>query len=126
MGENFDFIGISKLQLNYPAYCEGLDGECFDYSVYFNDGIISQERVDAVGNAIEDFDFKLVGDDYTGYLDVSGSENKVLVYLDLGNTKPQNEEKIIHGILLALNSIEGIEKVVVNEGCSDWEEPDFE
>jgi len=29
--------------------------------------------------------------------------------------EPQNEERIIHGILLAMNRVQGIEKVIVNE-----------
>lgn len=111
-------VGITKLALNYTAHAEGLDGECFTYSVYFTDGTAGEEKANAVTNAINAFDFNLTRkDDYLGYRSVSAHDNKVLIYLDLGNTDPQNENKIIHGILLALNSVKGIKEVIVNEDC---------
>lgn len=114
-------LGLTKLDLNYPAHAEGIEGECFNYSIYFTDGTANDDKANDVTNAINDFDFKLTGDDYMGYLDVSAESDKVSVYLDLGNVAPQNENKIIHGILLALNSVKGIKNVIVNEGCGDFD-----
>ncbi|NLT10153.1 MAG: hypothetical protein GXY08_11720 [Ruminococcus sp.] len=110
-------LGLTKLSLNYMVHAEGLEGECFIYSVYFNDYTADEEKADVVKNAINSYDFKLKGNDYIGYLDVSIDKNKVSIYLDLGNVELQNENNIIHGILLAINSIHGIKKVIINEGC---------
>ncbi|MBR2304681.1 MAG: hypothetical protein IJ871_06040, partial [Ruminococcus sp.] len=85
--------------------------------VYFNDDTVDEEKADALKNAIQEYDFKLNGDDYTGYLDISIDKNKVSIYLDLGNVEPQNENNIIHGILFAINTIHGIKNVIINEGC---------
>ncbi|MDE6540317.1 MAG: hypothetical protein K2K66_09005 [Ruminococcus sp.] len=110
-----EFLGLTQLDLNYTAHAEGIEGECFDYTVYFTDGTADKKKVDAVRNAIQDFDFKLTDNDYAGYLNVSSENDKVLIYLDLGNVEPNNENKVIHGILLALNSVQGIKKVIINE-----------
>ncbi|MDE6781717.1 MAG: hypothetical protein K2J40_09700 [Ruminococcus sp.] len=110
-----EFLGLTQLDLNYTAHAEGIEGECFDYNVYFTDGTADNEKSDAVSNAIRNFDFKLTGDGYAGYLNVLSEDDKVLIYLDLGNVEPKNENKVIHGILLALNSVQGIKKVIINE-----------
>lgn len=114
-----DSLGLKKLSLRYPVHAEGMEGECFTYSVYFETIAGEQERT-AVINAIKTYDFNLSGDDYIGYIDVTMKDGKVEIYLDLGNTQPENEEKIIHGILLALNALEGIHRVIVNEGYDDF------
>ena len=117
--ENYwdDALGLTKLDLSYTAHVDGFDGECFDYSVYFTDDTADTAKEDAVRNAVQSFDFNVTGDDYIGYISISSDNNKVLIYLDLGNVQPQNENKIIQGILLALNSVQGIKKVIINEGC---------
>ena len=110
-------LGLTKLSLNYTVHAEGIEGECFTYSVYYNDDTADEEKAEAVKSAIQAFDFNLKDDDYIGYLDISLDKNKVSIYLDLGNVEPQNENNIIHGILLAINNIHGIKKVIINEGC---------
>lgn len=117
--ENYwdDALGLTNLDLSYAAHVDGFDGECFDYSVYFTDDTADTAKEDAVRNAVQSFDFNVTGDDYIGYISISSDNNKVLIYLDLGNVQPQNENKIIQGILLALNSVQGIKKVIINEGC---------
>ena len=110
-----EVLGLTQLDLNYTAHAEGIEGECFNYNVYFTDGTANKEKVDTVINAVHDFYFKLTDNDYTGYLDVSSENDKVSIYLDLGNVEPKNENKVIHGILLALNSVQGIKKVIINE-----------
>lgn len=112
-----DALGLTNLDLSYNAHVDGFDGECFDYSVYFADDTADETKADAVRNAVQSFDFNVTGDDYIGYLSISSDNNKVSIYLDLGNVQPQNENKIIQGILLALNSVQGIKKVIINEGC---------
>ena len=114
--ESWDqILGIDKLSLNFPAHVDGFEGECFDYSVYFTE-TPGNEQVELIQNAIHDYDFKLTGDDYIGYVSVECKAGIVTIYLDLGNTVPENENKIIHGILLAMNDVPGIEKVILNEG----------
>ena len=117
--ENYwdDALGLTKLDLSYTAHVDGFDGECFDYNIYFADDTADETKADAVRNAVQSFDFNVTGDDYIGYLSISSDNNKVSIYLDLGNVQPQNENKIIQGILLALNSVPEIKKVIINEGC---------
>ena len=114
-----DWIHIDKSALRFPVRTEGIDGECFTYSVYFKDGI-NDAKIKTVSDALNAYDFKLIDDDYPGYISVSEEDGKALVYLDLGNTKPQNENRIIQGILLAINDIPDIEKVIINEGLDDF------
>ena len=66
-------------------------------------------------NALESYDLGLADDDHAGYLSISADSDKVLIYLDIGNVREQNENKIIHGILLALNNVRGIRSVIINE-----------
>lgn len=107
-------LGLTKLDLSYIAHAEGIEGECFNYSVYFTDDTADELKANAVRNALSSFDFELIDDDYNGYMDVSVENNKVLIYLDLGNVEPQNENKIIYGVLLALNNVQGIKMVIIN------------
>ena len=107
-------MGIDRLSLNFPAHVADLDGECFTYAVYFANEP-GKEEVEAVEKAICDYDFQLIDDDYIGYTSVGSEYGRVSIYLDLGNTRPQNENKIIHGILLAMNNVPGITKVIINE-----------
>ena len=109
-----DLLRIDRSALHYPVRTEDLDGEMLIYSIYFKGGADAQ-KVDAVREAVDAYDFQLVDDDYAGYISVSEKDGKALVYLDLGNTRPQNEFKIIQGILLAVNEIPDIEKVIINE-----------
>ncbi len=121
-GFNWDeALGLTKLPLQYPAHARGIDGENFIYSVYFTDGTADEEKAESVRQAINAYDFQLVGDDYIGYLDISANDSNVSIFLDLGNTEPQNENRIIHGILLALNSVPGIKEVILNEDCCDFD-----
>lgn len=108
-------LGIEQLTLNYPVHVQGLDGENFNFSVYFTDDKANEQKADAISNAVKAYDFKLTGDDYSGYMSFTIENDKVSIYLDLGNVEPQNGDKVIHGMLLALNSIEDIENVIINE-----------
>ncbi|MBR1822787.1 MAG: hypothetical protein IJ779_00990 [Ruminococcus sp.] len=111
-----EMLKIPQDELYYTAHAEGMEGECFYYSVYFTDGVADENRVKTVSDAVNSYDFGLIDDDYAGYISVSADEGKVSVYLDLGNVQPQNEMRSIHGILYALNQVGDIEKVIINEG----------
>jgi hypothetical protein len=52
-----------------------------------------------------------------GYIDVSKNDDKLNIYLDLGNTDYKYQDTAIKGILKALNNIQGIKSVIVNEDC---------
>ena len=110
-----DFLGITRLGLSYPTHTEGIEGECFNYSVYFTDDTAGEEKAATVRNVVESFDLGLKDDDYAGYLSISADNDKVSIYLDLGNVQSGNENKVIHGILLALNNVQGIKSVIINE-----------
>lgn len=110
-------MGFDKLGLYYEAHMAGIDGECFSYSVYFENGI-TDEKYDETNKAIDAF-LKPYNDKeiYMGYIDVSKDDDKVSIYLDLGNVDPDHEQTAINGILKALNSVSDIRSVIVNEGC---------
>lgn len=116
-------MGFDKLGLYYSIKMDGLDGECFDYSVYL-DGDVTEEKCEEIGNAVKDFRKPYNEKEiYMGYLDISAYDDKIFIYLDLGNVGPQYENVSINGILLALNNVSGIKSVVVNEG-TDCDIPD--
>ena len=121
MNELDEMLGLPTLELSYPVTTEGFDGECFTYSVYFTDGKADQTRADAISKAIDAYDFALEEDDYIGYLDISANEDKISIYHDFGGIESQNCNPVLHGVLLALNGIEGIKNIVINEGCSDFD-----
>lgn len=109
---NFEALG-----LYYKASVAGFDGECFDYSVYFEDDV-TDEKVKEISQAIVEFHRPYEEKDiYLGYIDVSKKDDKVVVYLDLGNVGPYNENTAIQGILKALNNVSGIKSVIINEDC---------
>lgn len=112
-----NIMGIDKLDLYYEAHCAGLDGECFDYSVYF-DSELTDEKFEKTNSAINEFISSFNDKDmYIGYIDVSKKEDKVYIYLDLGNAEPDNGDVAIHGILKALNNVPGIKSVIMNQEC---------
>ncbi|MDE5570258.1 MAG: hypothetical protein K2J47_03680 [Ruminococcus sp.] len=114
-------MGLDKLGLYYSIKADGIEGECFDYSVYL-DGDVTEEKCQEICKAIEDFQKPYEEKEiYTGYLDISKESDKINIYLDLGNVKPQYENVSINGILLALNNVSGIKSVVVNEGLDDFD-----
>ena len=117
MEYGFDsIIGLDKLDLSYEAHLEGIDGENFTYSVYFENGV-TDEHFGAVEKAVIDFVQPYeTGGVFLGYIDVSKADDNICVYLDLGNTDEGQENTAIHGILTALNGVEGIKSVIINEG----------
>lgn len=114
-------MNFSRLNLYYEARLNGIEGECFDYSVYL-DGEVTEEKRREISSAIGEFfapyDEKEI---YTGYLNISRKDDRIYIYLDLGNVEPQYENVSIEGILLALNNVSGIKYVVINEGLVDFD-----
>ena len=120
MEYQFDsMLGLNGLNLYYEAHLAGIEGECFDYSVYFENGV-TDEKISEISKAINEFtapfDEKGI---YPGYMSVSKEAEKAMVYLDLGNVNPNYENTVIRGILTAFNNVSGIKKVIINEWCDD-------
>lgn len=121
MENEFDsMMGFDKLGLYYETHMAGMDGECFNYSVYFEESL-TDEKFEETDKAISEF-IKPYNDKeiYLGYLDVSKVDEKVNIYLDLGNVDPKDSDTAIQGILKTLNSVSGIKCVIINEG-SDYD-----
>ena len=112
-------VGLDKLDLNYKAHVNDIYGECFMFSVCFPQGA-GEAELQAVRDVMGNYDFGLEEDDYEGYTAIYLENEKVMIDLDLGNVATQNEDKVLHGILLALNGIKdldgkNISQVVINE-----------
>lgn len=115
--EMLEMLELNELDLKYEVGIEGFDGECFMYSVYFEDKV-SEENYASVEKVIEEYINQNEEDDeYPGYISVTNEENKVSIYHDLGNTDGTNRH--IHGVLNAINSVPGVKKVIINEGSMD-------
>lgn len=113
-------MGLDKLGLYYNIKADGIEGECFNYSIYL-DGDVTEEKCCEIGSAISEFFAPYSEKEiYTGYLNISKEDDKVEIYLDLGNVEPQYENVSINGILQALNNVSGIKSVIVNEGLYDF------
>lgn len=110
-----DILGLEELGLNYETSLEGLDGECFNYGVYF-DGCSAESKLDEVSAAVtkaeESFD---APDPYIGYIDVTVEGEKINIFHDLGNVDPESCDAAIHAVLLSLNDVSGIKHVAINE-----------
>ncbi|MDE7253610.1 MAG: hypothetical protein K2O32_11800 [Acetatifactor sp.] len=108
-------IGLEELELNYEAHVMGFEGENFFFSIYFEDGFTDakfEETDNVIGEFFKSYDEQEI---YLGYLDVLKQEDKVSVFLDLGNVEPEYCNTAIHGILNALNNVSGIKTVLINE-----------
>lgn len=115
---DFDFdsiLGIDQLELNYEAHVAGFDGESFLYSVYL-DGGATDEKVAEIQQVMADYSSQN-GDEenYMGYIDIYKGEDQIMIYLDLGGVSEENCNMAVMGILNALNSVEGIKSVIINE-----------
>lgn len=117
-----NYFSFDTLGTYFEVHVAGLDGECFEYNIYFEDGA-NEERAEEVGKAIEKWASQYDSeDDYPGYIDVSLVEGSVFVYLDLGSI--EDCDRSIYGIVEAIKDIKGIKSVIVNEssdGMDDFE-----
>lgn len=106
-----ELFGIPKLGLYYPVHFRGLDGENFTYNVIFSDAI-DQSKLDTLASEI----VKALGDDtdssFSGYYNIKKpADNRIQIYLDLGNADNDNA---VTGILKAINAIDGVKEVIMN------------
>lgn len=119
-------MDFSNLGLYFPTEFGGYDGEMFHYSVHFAEPLTEQKKQEveeALCGQLEPLNDEEKGI-YTGdYFFYDCDEPDLLdIELDLGNCRgPYGfEDKVINGVLLALNNVPGITKVIVNEGCDEY------
>ena len=96
-----DMFKFNELNTYFDIHVAGLDGECFEYNIYFEDGAYDDE-------------------DYLGYIDISLAEDSVFVYLDLGSI--EDCDRSIYGIVEAFRDVQGIREVIVNESMDGMED----
>ncbi len=107
-----DLLGLKQLELNYSIAVKGIDGECFNYSVYLGDSDIHstyREISDLLTGHFNDN----IENVYLGYIDITNEGDKINIFHDLGNTDGSNEP--IHTVLKLLNRVNGITEVIINE-----------
>ena len=112
MPEYYEMLEIGKLDLYYPVKIRGLEGECFMYSIYFENADINV-MYDELQDAVTKFSDAHGEDDYQGYISITNAGDKVTIYHDIGSTDGSNGP--IHGMLKTFNSIKGIKNVIINE-----------
>ena len=111
-----EIIGIDQLNLYFDTTVDGFDGECFSYSIYF-EGVTAEEKLADIQAAMDTAVEAVSSEDhYMGYIDVTAEGDKVFVYHDLGGVEPDENNAAIHAALKALNDVNGIKNVVINEG----------
>ena len=118
MEYEFDsFFKFDTLGTYFEVHVAGIEGECFEYNIYFEEGA-DKDKVAEVDKAICEWSSQYDDeDDYVGYIDVSLAENSVHVYLDLGSMDPEDCDRSIYGIVNAIKGIKGIQCVMVNENA---------
>lgn len=120
MEYKFDhMMDFAKLGLYYEAHLAGFDGECFFYNVYFENAPTDEkleETIKAVNEFLKPYEAR---DIYMGFLNISKEDNRIHIYLDLGNVDPEYNQPSIDGILTALNNVSGIKSVIINEEDED-------
>ncbi|MBP3799134.1 MAG: hypothetical protein J6I46_15355 [Ruminococcus sp.] len=105
---DFDNLGVS-----YDVKLDALDGENFIYSIYFSHEI-SDKELDEVEHCVKSLEQLNIAGQYYGHLSdaVRESDDKVTVMLDLWNA---DNDSMIKNFLKALDNVDGIERVVINE-----------
>ena len=110
-----EIFGFRELGLSFPVQVEGFDGETFRYSVYFDAD--PEEQEEALAQAVMRYaSERETADVYAGYLDVWPADGKLVVVHDLGGLEPPDTISAIRGLLKALDAVDGIRNVVINEG----------
>lgn len=115
------FTDFDSLGLYYEVRLEGIDGENFIYSIYF-ESEPDQNLIDTlnmkIGEAYSAYNENIdenYGEGYVAYvgeLEREG-ERKYTLCLDLGSAR---DDSMVSEILKIFNQYEGIEKIILNEG----------
>lgn len=107
-----EYFKFDSIDTYFEVHVAGIDGECFTYSIYFDDGA-NQEKADEISIALDNWVSQYGEESYVGYIDVSLLDNKVFVYLDLGGT--EDCDRSIYGVVSAVSGVQGIKEIIVNE-----------
>lgn len=120
MAYNFDdMFKFNELNTYFDIHVAGLDGECFEYNIYF-EGEADESRVEEISAAIDQWQSQYDEDDYLGYIDITQADDSVFVYLDLGSI--EDCDRSIYGIVEAIKDVQGIREVIVNESMEGMED----
>lgn len=119
MAYNFDdMFKFNELNTYFDIHVAGLDGECFEYNIYF-EGVADESKVEEISAAINQWQSQYDEDDYLGYIDITQADDSVFVYLDLGSI--EDCDRSIYGIVEAIKDVQGIREVIVNESMEGME-----
>lgn len=119
MAYNFDdMFKFNELNTYFDIHVAGLDGECFEYNIYF-EGAADENKAEEISAAIDQWQSQYDEEDYLGYIDISLEEDHVFVYLDLGSI--EDCDRSIYGIVEAFKDVQGIREVIVNESMEGME-----
>lgn len=119
-----DVFEFNKLNTYFDIHVAGMDGECFEYNIYFESGA-DEDKLKEIAEAVNKWMSQYDEEDYLGYISVSldedseDSEDSVFIYLDLGNVEDSNRS--IYGIVEAFKDVQGIKEVIVNESMADFD-----
>lgn len=109
-------FGIRTEGHDFEVTVDGFDGEMFSYSIYFGHDI-TQADTDELDRRIGTLYDDYAEDNYYGDITVCEPDgNMAEIILDLGNA---DDERMVNKIIYALDGMDGIEKVVINEGAED-------
>lgn len=114
-----DMFKFNELNTYFDIHVAGLDGECFEYNIYFEDGA-NESKAEEISAAIDQWQSQYDDEDYLGYIDISLAEDSVFVYLDLGSI--EDCDRSIYGIVDAIRDVQGIREVIVNESMDGMED----
>ena len=107
-------LHLDKVKTYFPIECEGIYGEEFIYSIYFDDLLVDKHFED-VRNLLDYLqDDNSLDDHYLGYVEAIVLDNRVVIIHDIGNVG-EKDTLAVHDVLTGLNDIRGIKKVVINE-----------
>ena len=120
MAYNWDnMFKFNELNTYFDIHVAGLDGECFEYNIYF-EGAADESRAEEISAAINQWQSQYDEDDYLGYIDITQADDSVFVYLDLGSI--EDCDRSIYGIVEAIKDVQGIREVIVNESMEGMED----
>ena len=111
-------LGLDKLKLSYDLSINGYDGEMFIYNVYF-EHTVTEDDIYAVMKSMNGVSDSNDEKNFYGNILVFPQEERAAIMLDLENA---DDDRFITEIPVALNGINGIERVVINEKT---DEPDM-
>lgn len=114
-----EMLGIDGLDLSCKVRVDGFDGESFVYSIYFDRDVTEEDIAEAEAR-LEPLLSRNSEEEYHGYISevYKNADNMLLVMLDLGNAE---DDSFIAEILIALDGMEGISEVVINEGMDEYD-----